>query len=145
MTLLAKVASAVVSDPLPGPRHESPPDMAGWNLALRFGVELVALVGLGAGGSSLGGALGAILAIVLPLTGAAAWAVFNVEGDPSRSGRAPVPVPGSVRLAVEAAVFVGGAAGWFAAGYPWVGATVAGAAVLTTAASLPRVRWLLDR
>jgi hypothetical protein len=139
------VASSAVSEPLPGPRPESPPDMAGWNLALRFGVELGALVGLGAGGWSLGGALGGVLAVVLPLVGAVAWGALNVEGDPSRSGRAPVPVPGAVRLAVEAAVFIGGAAGWFAAGYAWVGATVVAAAVLTTAASLPRVSWLLAR
>jgi hypothetical protein len=119
--------------------------MAGWNLALRFGAELGALIGLGAGGWSLGGAAGLVAAVVLPLGAAVAWAVFNVEGDPSRSGRAPVPVAGPIRLAVEAVVVVAGAVGWFAAGRPTVGVVVGVAAVVTTAASLPRVRWLLSR
>ncbi len=117
--------------------------MAGWNLALRFGVELGALVGLGAGGWSLGGLVGGLAALALPLAGAAAWGAFNVEGDPSRSGRAPVPVRGEVRLVVEAVVFLGGAVGWFAAGRPTVGTVVGIAAVVTTVASLPRIRWLL--
>jgi len=35
---------------------------------------------------------------------------FAVKGDPSRSGNAPIPVPGPLRLALELAVFGGGAA-----------------------------------
>lgn len=119
------------------------PTMAPWNLTLRFVVELVSLVGLGAGGWSLGGAIGLLAAVLAPLLGAAAWGAFNVEGDPSRSGRAPVPVPGSVRLAVEVVVFGAGAVGWVVAGYTAVGATLAAAAVVTTLASFDRVRWLL--
>jgi hypothetical protein len=43
--------------------------------------------------------------ILIPLLAATAWGVFNVKGDPSRSGKAPVPVPGIVRLLLELAFF----------------------------------------
>ena len=33
------------------------------------------------------------------------WGTFAVPDDPSRSGAAPIAVPGVLRLAIEAAVF----------------------------------------
>ena len=36
---------------------------------------------------------------------AAVWGVFAVPGDPSRSGSAPVPVPGALRLLLEIGFF----------------------------------------
>lgn len=75
------------------------------NLALRFALELSALAALGAWGWGRGsGWTAAALAIGLPLAAAVVWGTFAVIGDPSRSGKAPVPVPGPVRLALEVAV-----------------------------------------
>lgn len=51
------------------------------------------------------GAPGIVLMIVLPLLAAAAWGTFNVKDDTSRSGKAPVPVPGWVRLLLEFTLF----------------------------------------
>lgn len=34
------------------------------------------------------------------------WGIFNVPGDESRSGKAPVVVSGKTRLAIEALVFL---------------------------------------
>ena len=76
------------------------------NLAARFILEILALVAFGAWGRAQSqGALGLILMILVPLLAAIAWGTFNVKGDPSRSGKAPVPVPGIVRLLLELVFF----------------------------------------
>ncbi|MEX2373053.1 MAG: DUF2568 domain-containing protein, partial [Dehalococcoidia bacterium] len=82
---------------------------AWWNLGLRFLLELAALAGLGLAGWRLAPAPWNWLAVIaLPVLAAALWGVFNVPGDPSRSGSAPVIVPGGLRLAVEFLVLFGG-------------------------------------
>ncbi len=120
--------------------------MRPWNLALRFGLEIGALTGLGsAGWTQTDGFVGWIAVVALPLLGAILWGTFNVLDDPSRSGEAPVEVPGWVRLTVE--LFVLGA-GWIAyviAGYPVIGAVFAVLTVLHYAVGWARVRWLLSR
>lgn len=76
------------------------------NLAVRFLLEILALVALGAWArAQFSGVWGFILMILVPLLAAAAWGTFNVKDDPSRSGKAPVPVPGVVRLMLEFAFF----------------------------------------
>ncbi len=124
----------------------SPPKMAAWNLALRFGLEVAALAGLGLAGWTLAvGPLRWIAAVLLPVAAAAAWGVFNVLGDPSRSGNAPVEVPGWLRLTLELAVLGGGAVALVAVGHPALGAGMAALVVLQYATSWARVRWLLSR
>ena len=87
------------------------------NLTLRFLLEVAALVGLGLWGWSLSvGVVALTLATTFPLSAAIAWGTFNVPGDPSRSGNAPVPVPGAVRLVLELAVLATGAAAYRAIG-----------------------------
>jgi len=76
------------------------------NLAVRFILEIIALISLGAWAKAqFPGAMGYILMIAIPLFAAIIWGTFNVKGDPSRSGKAPVPVPGIVRLLIELAFF----------------------------------------
>ena len=124
----------------------NPPTMRPWNLALRLGLEIGALTGLGfAAWNQTDGAARWITVAAAPLVGAALWGTFNVLNDPSRSGEAPVEVPGSVRLIVELLVL---GAGWVAygiAGHPAVGAGFAALSVLHYAVAHARVRWLLTR
>ncbi len=72
------------------------------NSALRFAVELAALVAVGYLGLQKGSLVwGGVAILVFSLL----WGTFNVPGDPSRSGRAPVPVRGIVRLTLEITLF----------------------------------------
>ena len=63
--------------------------------------------------------------------------------DPCRSGRAPVPVPGAVRLALELIILFGGAAGFYLAGHVAAGIVMALLIALSYAFSLDRLGWLL--
>jgi len=72
------------------------------NLALRFLLELVVLF------VSVEWALKAftqwpryVWMVLLPVGLAIVWWAFNVEGDPSRSGKTIIPVPGWLRLIIE--------------------------------------------
>ncbi len=121
------------------------PAMAGWNLALRFGIEVACLVALGAAGWRLTDdtAQRTVLAITLPLIAVVAWTVFNVPGDTSRSGAAPVVVPGAIRLAVELAVIGGGVVA-LAAWRPTVAAALGVVTIVHYVASIERLQWLLE-
>ena len=90
----------------------STPRIAPAQLALRFLLELAALVALGvwARHAAGPGIMGWLAMVALPAAGATLWGTFAVPGDPSRSGRAVVTVPGWCRLSIELSVFVGGAA-----------------------------------
>jgi len=76
------------------------------NLALRFLLELAALLAIGIWGWEQSDTwMHFLLAFGLPIVFATIWGVFNVPNDPSRSGKAPIPVPGYIRLAIEIAFF----------------------------------------
>jgi hypothetical protein len=83
--------------------------------------------------------------IAAPVAAAAAWGTFNVAGDPSRSGKAPIPVPGPVRLGIELAFFALAAAALGFVGPDWAGWTFAAIAAAHYALSWDRVAWLLRR
>lgn len=122
------------------------PSLAPGNLLLRFALEIAALVGLAVGGWSLVDApLSWLLAAALPLAGIVIWGVFNVPGDPSRSGRAPVSVPGSARLVLEVVVLLAGAAGLAVGGLGWLAVVMTALVALHYATTMARVRWLLAR
>jgi hypothetical protein len=113
------------------------------NLAVRFLLEIIALITLGAlAKAQFPGALGSILMIVLPTFAAVVWGTFNVPDDPSRSGKAPVPVPGIVRLLIELDIF--GTATWalFSLNptYGWIFGLVT---LAHYALSYDRIAWLL--
>ena len=79
-----------------------------WQLAIRFGLEVASLIAVGRyAGSQLRGPWSLVVAWAVPGAVALLWVTFAVKGDPSRSGNAPVPVPGPLRLALELAVFGG--------------------------------------
>ncbi|MDJ0628729.1 MAG: YrdB family protein [Rhodobacter sp.] len=116
------------------------------NLALRFALELAALAGVGwlVWGATQGW-LRPVAAVLTAATVGTLWTVFNVPGDPSRSGAAPVTVPGIVRLVLELAILLGGALAWHLAGHSAIGATVATLVVLHYALSTGRIAWLLSQ
>ena len=74
---------------------------------MRFILEIAGLVALGWWGWNQGeGILRFVLAFGIPILAAVLWGTFAVPDDPSRSGKAPVQVPGIVRLLLELAFFV---------------------------------------
>ena len=122
----------------------TPPTMPGWNLALRFLLELAALAGLAAAAWTFGSGLGRWVAVVaVPVAAAAIWGLFNVRNDPSRSGSAPVEVTGSVRLLIEVVILGGGAAALAFATNPALGIVFALAIGGHYLASVDRVEWLI--
>src|ERR1019366_7635457 len=88
-------------------RGRYPPAIAPWLLHLRFALEVGSLIALGgwARRTAGRGLVGWAAALATALIVAVLWGTFAVRGDPSRSGRAPVPVPGWLRIALEMAVF----------------------------------------
>ncbi len=121
----------------------TPPDMAGWNLTLRFGLELAALTGLALAAWKLSsGDLRWLTVVIVPVVAAAIWGVFNVVGDPSRSGEAPVEVSGWIRLAIELAILGGGAAAFAIAQRPTIAVGMASLIIIQYATSMSRIEWL---
>ena len=113
------------------------------NLAFRLVLEIAALIAIGVGAYSLASGFFAwMLGIGLPLVVAVGWGTFNVPGDESRSGEAPVVVRGIVRLVFELLVFTTAVALlWFVSP---IAATVLGVGVVIHyLLSTDRIRWLL--
>ena len=76
------------------------------NLAIRFLLEVAALIIAGTWGWKIGsGWYRYFLVVAVPLLMATMWGVFSVPHDPSRSGNAPIAVPGFFRLFLELAFF----------------------------------------
>ena len=76
------------------------------NLTIRFLLELIALITTGIWGwKQSDDWIRFILAFGIPIIVAGIWGTFAVPNDPSRSGKAPITVPGIVRLAIELAIF----------------------------------------
>jgi hypothetical protein len=115
-----------------------------FNLAFRFLLEMAALVAIGYWGfDQHSGVWRFAFGIGGPVIAAAVWATFAVPADASRSGKAPVPVPGVVRLLIELSLF--GLATWalFDAGSPTLGLLLASLVIVHYALSYDRVAWLL--
>jgi uncharacterized protein DUF2568 len=85
----------------------------GFNLALRFLLELCAMGALGYWGFKTGGGAVAkmILGLGAPLVAAVVWGTFL-------SPRAAVALPGALVLLLQALVFASGATGLAASGHP---------------------------
>ena len=114
------------------------------NLAIRFLLEIAALVAIGYWGfSQHTGIWRFVIGLGGPLLAAVLWGTFAVPDDPSRSGRAPVAVPGVLRLVLELALF--GFAAWalYDAGSPLLALILAILTVTHYALSYDRVAWLI--
>lgn len=116
------------------------------NLALRFILEMIALVAVGYWGwAQHDGVLRVALAISLPLIAAVVWAAFRVPGDASSGADPIIAVPGLVRLLLELALFSLAAWGLYNAGavhFAWAfGAIV----FIHYFISYDRIWWLLQQ
>jgi len=114
------------------------------NLAIRFCLEIGVLIAVGMWGwQQTDGWMRWVIAIGLPLVLSVIWGVFNVPGDPSRSGAAPVAVPGVVRLLIEAAFFTFGAWALMSLGYRTFGGVFIIVVIVHYLVSFNRILWLL--
>ena len=113
------------------------------NLAVRFFLELAGLFALGYWGwSQHSGAAQWLWAIGVPLIAAALWGTFRVPGDP---GKAPVAVPGLVRLLLELAYFAGAVMAIYASGWVTLSNIFAIIILIHYIISYDRVVWLLKQ
>jgi hypothetical protein len=116
------------------------------NLAVRFILEIAALVAIGYWGwTQHDGFVRYLLAVGGPVLAAVLWGTFAVPDDPSRSGKAPVPVPGIIRLALELAIFAFAAWALYDAGHGLLALILAIAVVVHYALSYDRIAWLLKQ
>jgi len=115
------------------------------NLALRFLLELVALAAMASYGWQMTDSrpLSVLAAVVLPVVAASLWGVFAVPADRSRSGEAPVPVTGPVRLALELAFFGFGVWCLYESGARTLSLVLGAVVLVHYVSSYDRIRWLL--
>jgi hypothetical protein len=116
------------------------------NLAVRFLLELCALFALGLWGwRQRDDGWQIVIALSVPLIAAALWGTFAVPGDPTRSGSAPMPVPGALRLALELCFFASAALALYTLRLAGFAALLGAATVLHYLLSYDRIQWLLSR
>jgi hypothetical protein len=116
------------------------------NLALRFLLELAALLAIGVWGWQQGeGWLRFILALGIPIIAAVLWGTFAVPDDPSRSGKAPVAIPGILRLVMELAFFIFAAWALYDGGFIGLGWALGILVMVHYIVSYDRILWLIKR
>lgn len=116
-----------------------------FNLFIRFLLEISALIIVGIWGWKIGEDwMQYLLGLGLPIVLASIWGIFAVPNDTSRSGSAPIPTPGLVRLLIELVFF--GLASWalYDLGLHELSFIYAIAVVVHYAVSYDRIRWLLS-
>ena len=116
------------------------------NLAFRFIIEITALFALGYWGwTQHDGIWRFVWGLGLILFAAVIWGTFAVPEDPSRSGKAPMPVPGAVRLVIELIFFAAGTWAFIAADRLLWGIALGILTVIHYVLSYDRIIWLLKR
>lgn len=116
------------------------------NLTLRFLLEMAALACMVLWGwKQFDGSMQYIMAIGTPIGAATLWGTFAVPDDPSRSGKAPIPVPGILRLIIELVFF--GFAVWilFTIGYIKLSWTFGIIVLVHYLVSYDRIQWLISK
>ena len=114
------------------------------NLGLRFILELVALYAFGFWGwTQHEGLMRYLLVAGLPLLAATLWGTFRIPEDASANGKAPVPVPGWVRLLLEVIFFSFATFCFIDACAITAGYTFGGISLLHYILSYDRIIWML--
>lgn len=116
------------------------------NLLFRFLLELIVL-GIAAIWSwkNFEDWTGTVLAIVVPFVMAVIWGSFAVPDDPSRSGKAPVPIPGALRLLLELLFFSFAVWCLFELGFSGLAKVFALLVLLHYIISGDRIRWMIKK
>jgi hypothetical protein len=115
-------------------------------LAVRFLLEISALVIFGVWGwHQRDDGLRILVALAIPLLGAVLWGVFAVPNDPTRSGSAPVPIPGMLRLALELGFFASATCALYDLSFAKLTAIFGTAVALHYLLSYDRIHWLVSR
>ena len=114
------------------------------NLGLRFILELCAIWAAGWWGLKyFDGNLKYAMTALVPLALMVVWGVFAVPEDPSRSGAAPVPTVGWLRLVIELAIFAFATYGFnYSHSTKWA-MIFAGIVILHYLTSYDSIIWLL--
>ena len=116
------------------------------NLIVRFALEIAALFFMGNWGWKQSDSWTKFLfAIGIPLVAVVLWGVFNVPDDPSRSGNAPVPVSGWIRLSLELVFFAFAVWAAYSSGYHQFAMIMAAFTILHYIVSYDRIIWLFGR
>ena len=114
------------------------------NLIIRFLLELIALIIMGFWGwKQSEGWLQFVLVLGLPIIAAAIWGTFAVPDDPSRSGKAPIPVHGLLRLTIELAFFTLATWALHDLGYTSLSWIIGIIIIIHYIISYDRIKWLL--
>ena len=115
------------------------------NLFVRFLLEVAALISFGIWAwNTFNDWQGWVIAILLPFSMAIIWGVFAVPGDPSRSGSAPVPTHGIVRLAIELLLFGGMVGALYDLGWSGTAIILGLITLIHYLTSYDRVLWLIN-
>ena len=116
------------------------------NLAIRFLLELTALIAIGFWGWKQSEDWQRfVLAFGLPIILATIWGTFTVPNDPSRSGNAPVAVRGILRLAIELAFFTIATLAIYKLGYSSLAIIYGAIVVIHYLISYDRIKWLMKQ
>jgi hypothetical protein len=116
------------------------------NLTFRFLLELTALLAMGVWGwEQREDWLRFVLALGIPIVAALLWGIFAVPHDPSRSGKAPIPVPGVTRLLLELAIFVLATCALYASGAVALSQILGLAVAIHYVISYDRIQWLIEQ
>ena len=114
------------------------------NLSLRFILELSALFAFAFWGWKHDESIIRYpLAFGLPILAASIWGIFNVPGDPSRSGKAPVKVPGILRIIIELSIFGLAFLVLLKSGYISLAIIFVSLVILHYIFSIDRIKWLI--
>ena len=114
------------------------------NLLFRFVLEVLTLLSIALWAWHLHTSwVGFVLAVLIPMLISVIWGTFTVPDDPSRSGKAPVPIAGWMRLLLELALFFFGIWCLYALERPVLSIILACLVILHYAVSTDRMRWLL--